>query len=432
MMNTEALYLIYQKHPLVFTDSRKAADGGIFFALKGERFDGNDYALQALADGAHCAVVDRLDLSDCEGCFYVNDVLKALQKLANHHRKQLNIPVLAITGTNGKTTTKELIAKVLSEKFKVLATAGNLNNHIGVPLTLLSISLVHDIAVIEMGANHPGEIQFLCEIAEPDYGIITNVGKAHLEGFGSFEGVKQTKSEMYRYIARYGKGIFINICNEHLVPLAKDNLIQYSYAIGNNRADLYGEPAGDDLFVVARVFFEKGWLYLKSKLTGNFNLENIMAAARIGLFFGLDPLQIQKGIEGYLPSNNRSQILQKGSSTILLDCYNANPSSMSLSVQHFIQLKRTAKLMVLGDMLELGDVAQAEHQKVVDMISENYHDEVILVGKLFMETNAPEHYHRFFNVEEMKGLLDFSLFTDRSILIKGSRGIGLEKILDWI
>lgn len=431
-MNTEALYQIYLKHPYVFTDSRKAAGGGIFFALKGERFDGNNFALQALADGAHCAVVDRSDLASSKGCFYVEDVLKALQMLANYHRKHLNIPILAITGTNGKTTTKELISQVLSEKFKVLATVGNLNNHIGVPLTLLAITPEHELAVIEMGANHPGEIQFLCEIAEPDYGIITNVGKAHLEGFGSFEGVKQTKSELYRFIASRGKGIFINISNEHLLPLAKDNMVQFTYAPGNSDADLYGESAGDELQVVAKVWFGKGWLYLKSKLSGNYNLENILAAARIGLFFGLDPLQIQRGIEAYIPANNRSQVLQKGSSTILLDCYNANPSSMVLSVQHFIQLKRTSKLMVLGDMLELGPAAPAEHQKVVDLIRENYHDEVILVGKHFMETEAPASYLRYMNIDEMKEKFDYTLLHHRTILIKGSRGIKLEKLVEWM
>lgn len=431
-MNLESLYQLYLKHPRVFTDSRQAAGGGIFFALKGAQFDGNDFVLQALADGATLAVVDREALADHAGCFFVPDVLVALQALANYHRKQLTIPVLAITGTNGKTTTKELIASVLSHKYNVLATAGNLNNHIGVPLTLLSILPEHEFAVIEMGANHPGEIHFLCEIAAPDYGIITNVGKAHLEGFGSFEGVKQTKSELYRYISRNGKGIFINSGNEHLMPLASDNPVQYTYALANTEADIYGEAVGDDLLLVARVWFEKGWLYLKSNLTGNYNLENLLAAARIGLFFGLDPLQIQKGIEAYKPANNRSQVVRKGTSTLLVDCYNANPSSMLVSIQNFIQLNRNPSLMVLGDMLELGDVAQTEHQKVVDLIRESFQGEVILLGTYFMQTEAPAHYRRFINVDAMSEAIDFGLYNQYTILIKGSRGMKLEKILDYL
>lgn len=430
MISIEEIYRHYTKHPFVFTDSRLSANGGLFFALKGERYNGNNFALQTIASGASYAIVDDPDLAGNPQCILVDNVLETLQKLANYHRKQISIPVLAITGTNGKTTTKELIANVLSQKFKVLATKGNLNNHIGVPLTLLSIHSEHEVAIIEMGANHGGEIDSLCQIAEPDFGIITNVGKAHLEGFGSFEGVKKTKSELYRFIAEKGKGIFINIDNQHLVQLASGNKVQYTYAAKNQNAQLFGDIAGNDVFVVAKVWFEKGWLYLPSKLTGNYNVENILAAARIGLFFGLDPLMIKNGIETYEPSNNRSQILKHGSTTILLDCYNANPSSMEVSIQNFMQIKRSGKVMILGDMLELGDAAIEEHQKIIDLISNNLPEKVILVGQNFMKTNTPVSFLKFENTELLKEHLDFTDFENKFILIKGSRGIQLEKLID--
>ncbi|MFA9390887.1 MAG: UDP-N-acetylmuramoyl-tripeptide--D-alanyl-D-alanine ligase [Prolixibacteraceae bacterium] len=432
MKSIEEIYELFLQHPFVFTDSRLAARGGIFFALKGEQFDGNAFALQALLQGAHFAVVDQVELAQVPGCIWVQNVLKALQDLANFHRRMLTIPVLAITGTNGKTTTKELIANVLSQKFNVLSTNGNLNNHIGVPLTLLSINSSHDIAVIEMGANHLEEIDFLCKIAEPDYGLITNVGKAHLEGFGSFEGVKQTKSELYRFIANKGKAIFINIDNEDLVGLAAGNVKQYTYAVHNEKAQLLGEAVGDDLFVVAKVLFDKGWLYLKSKLTGKYNLENILAAVRIGLFFGLDPLLIQQGVEAYEPTNKRSQIMQKDSATILLDCYNANPSSMHVSILNFMQIKKSGKVMVLGDMLELGDASFQEHQKIIDSIALDLCEQVILVGSNFMETNAPDTFIKLKEIEEIKTFVNKDWAKNKFILVKGSRGIRLEKLLEWI
>lgn len=433
MVSIEDIYQKFLACPRVFTDSRLASEGGMFFALKGDKFDGNDFALKAIADGADCAVVDRPVLANSPGCILVEDVLPTLQRLSNYHRKQLGIPFIAITGTNGKTTTKELIANVLSQKYKVLATTGNLNNHIGVPLTLLSIHPEHEIAVIEMGANHPGEIDFLCRIAEPDYGIITNVGKAHLEGFGSFEGVKRTKTELYRYIANHGKGIFINADNEYLMPLAVGNGTKYTYASIDESADLYGIQAGNDVFLVVKVLFEKGWLYLRSNLTGTYNLENILAAARIGLHFGLDPLLIQKGIETYQPSNKRSQILQKNTHTILLDCYNANPSSMEVSIRNFLRIKRPGKIMVLGDMLELGEYAALEHQKVVDMIEQGVCEKVILVGENFMRTKTPDSYIKLNTIDELEPFLENQgEFRNKFILVKGSRRIQLEKLMNWL
>lgn len=426
-MELTGLYEIYKQHPTVFTDSRLAKNGGLFFALKGERFDGNQFALQALAEGAHFAVVDDVNLANASRCIYVPDVLTTLQQLANFHRSQLQIPIIGITGTNGKTTTKELIHAVLSQKFNTWATQGNLNNHIGVPLTLLRITDQHEMAIIEMGANHLGEIAQLCSIAEPDYGIITNVGKAHLEGFGSFEGVKKTKGELYQFIQHKGKGIFINTGNPHLVEMASQNDIQYSYSTEN--ADLVGEVASDHLYVTAKVRFAKGWLYLKSNLSGVYNLENILAAARIGLHFGLDPLEIQKGIENYKPSNNRSQITRVGNTLFLIDCYNANPSSMKLSIENFESQNQPGKTLILGDMLELGDNSLAEHQAVVDQIKKIEVEEVVLIGSEFQKTECPSKFKRFLTVDEFLAESNPKEWQNRFVLVKGSRGIRLEKVI---
>ena len=428
-MKIQDLYQRFLETKKVFTDSRKAADGGIFFALKGDKFDANDFALKAIADGANFAVVDRLDLKDQPNCIYVEDSLKTLQDLANYHRLQLSIPIIGITGTNGKTTTKELIAAVLSEKFKVLATAGNFNNHIGVPLTLLQINETHEIAVIEMGANHLKEIDFLCNIASPDYGIITNVGKAHLEGFGSFEGVKQTKSELYRFIANHDKkGIFINSSNTHLVELANSNKIQFTYGLTDSKAELVGEVANTDRNLTVRLRFPKGWLYVTSKLTGAYNLENILAAARIGLQFDIDPLKIKNAIEKYTPTNNRSQVKNIGSNTLILDCYNANPSSMKVALENFVQIKHAQKIVILGDMLELGEDAKLEHQTIVDFLDEKFSGKTFLVGKNFNATDKNSNFISCANVDEVIERLEKEALQNSLILVKGSRGIQLEKV----
>jgi UDP-N-acetylmuramoyl-tripeptide--D-alanyl-D-alanine ligase len=429
MISIEQLYTIYRKHERVFIDSRLSNEGGLFFALKGDKFDGNDYALTALSGGADFAIVDCDELADVPHCILVDDVLSTLQELSNYHRRQLSIPVLAITGTNGKTTSKELIAAVLATKYKVLATAGNLNNHIGVPLTLLTIHHDHEIAVVEMGANHPSEIEFLCTLVEPDYGLITNVGSAHLEGFGSFEGVKKTKAELYRFIATDGKGIFINNDNAHLLEMAADNRIRFTYASVDSSAQLKGDVANDDLYLVVKVLFPKGWLYVESKLTGSYNLENILAAVRIGIFFDVDPLAIQKGIETYVPDNNRSQLVKKGSVTLLIDCYNANPSSMNASLSNFIHIKAASKVLVLGDMLELGEQSAVEHQKVIDLIIQSGVEHVYLVGENFRKTITPESFHRYTSVEELVRVIPGSIDDGSLVLIKGSRGIHLESIV---
>ncbi len=428
-MVIQELYKLFLECEKVFTDSRQASRGGIFFALKGDKFDANRFALKAIEDGANYAIVDDQELKEKLGCIYVENTLDTLQQLANHHRNQLKTPVIGITGTNGKTTTKELIAAVLSEDYKVLATKGNFNNHIGVPLTLLELKKEHQIAVIEMGANHPGEIDFLCNIASPDLGIITNVGKAHLEGFGSFEGVKQTKSELYRYISNNRKnGIFINCSNPHLVELAKTNSQLFTYGLANSNAELIGEVANSNRNLTARIRFPKGWLYVNSKLSGAYNLENILAAARIGTYFKIDPLKIKDAIENYMPSNNRSQVKTYGTTTLILDCYNANPSSMQASLENLIQAQQKNKMVILGDMLELGDDSRIEHQKIVDSLTQQNLDAVVLVGPYFKACKQNSTFKYFNKVEELNKYLTSQNLSNKLILVKGSRGIQLEKI----
>jgi UDP-N-acetylmuramoyl-tripeptide--D-alanyl-D-alanine ligase len=426
----EKLYQIYLKYPHVFTDSRMASGGGIFFALKGDNFDGNDFVESALKSGADVAVADRKTFAGNQNVFLVDDVLVALQQLANVHRRQFQKPLLAITGTNGKTTTKELITHVLAEKYNVLSTQGNLNNHIGVPLTLLKMAPEHEFFVVEMGANHPGEIEFLCNIAEPDYGIITNVGRAHLEGFGSFEGVKKTKGELYKFISKAGKGLFINSGNDHLMGMVTANTELFTYAAAGTDAQLIGEVANHDILLVCKVLFPKGWLYIKSNLTGAYNLENVLAACRIGLQFGVDPLLIQKGIEGYVPSNNRSQTMKLGNTMAIADCYNANPSSMEASIRNFLQIDKANKVMILGDMLELGDDAESEHQKIADLVTHSGVSDVFWVGKNFYNSTHPNSVMKYLNVDDLIKNIEKHYFDGKFILIKGSRGIKLEKVLE--
>lgn len=431
MCDIEKLYRLLQQEKRVFTDSRAAGNGGIFFALRGDNFDGNKFALKAIADGAAYAVVDDKNLPENNRLLLVENTLHTLQKLANHHRRQLNIPIIAITGTNGKTTTKELVQAVLSKKYRAHATIGNYNNHIGVPLTLLSVTKEHEMAIVEMGANHPGEIANLCSIAEPNFGLISNVGKAHLEGFGSFNGVKKTKAELYQFIAANGQGIFINIDNHHLVEMAINNPFQYTYGKTPSTAELKGEVVGDGLKVTVKVLFPKGWLYLKSNLTGTYNFENIMAAARIGLFFDVDPLLIAEAIESYKPNNNRSQLMSKSGADWLVDCYNANPTSMEASVKNFIALPKKNKVMILGDMLELGGSSLIEHQKIIDMVAQsNDIDEIYVVGEFFSKTSAPSTIQKFISVDALLPKLSGHNWSGAFVFLKGSRGIKLEKILE--
>lgn len=424
------LYKLFTKTEKVSTDSRKIDEGCLFFALKGENFNGNKYAADALKKGAAFAIVDETEYVTSEKTILVDDVLKCLQDLAHHHRKELKLPILGITGSNGKTTTKELIAAVLSKKFKVAYTQGNLNNHIGVPLTLLSMDKSTEFGVVEMGANHPGEIKMLCEIADPDFGIITNIGKAHLEGFGSFEGVVKTKGELYDYLGKKNGVVFYNRDNSILEDLGKNLPSRVSF--GTSGADFNGEPIQSPPYIHVRTNFEKGVLYLNSKLIGDFNFENILAAACIGNYFQIDPLKIQEAIKNYQPSNNRSQLIQKEGVRIIMDAYNANPTSMKASVSSFATNHNDDSYLILGDMLELGEFSEQEHLQMLKLIAEKGFKNVFLVGSEFLKVSSGFSFEAFDNVDELCRYLEKKPIKNGNILIKGSRGIKLEKVLEFL
>lgn len=429
-MEIASIYQLFRQYPTITTDTRNIPANSIFFALKGEKFNGNSFAAEAIAKGAAYAVIDQAEYAGNDRMILVEDVLKCLQQLASYHRKELRTPVLSITGTNGKTTTKELIAAVLATKYRIHFTQGNLNNHIGVPLTLLSMTPDTEIAIIEMGANHPGEIKLLCEIADPDYGLVTNMGKAHLEGFGSFEGVVKTKSEMYDYLRQKGGKCFINADNPLLIKQA-ETVEQISYG-KTQGCYLMGELASTEYNLVIRALFPKGWLYLKSKLIGNYNFENLLAAACVGKYFEVDPLLIQKALEEYSPSNNRSQLIKSGRNTIIMDAYNANPTSMMMALTNFVNINNDNKCLILGDMLELGNVSDDEHQKIADYIEANTFAEVFLVGPQFKKTRTVPEKKKFDNVELLFDYLQTHRIDNKLIFVKGSRGIHLEKILELI
>ncbi len=429
-MEIASLYQLFLSHPVITTDSRNIPANSIFFALKGANFNGNAFALEALEKGAAYAIVDEVEFAANDRTILVPDVLTCLQELANYHRNQLGIPILAITGTNGKTTTKELITAVLSKKFNTNATKGNLNNHIGVPVTLLSMNKNTEFGVVEMGANHPGEIKLLCEIANPDFGLITNIGKAHLEGFGSFEGVIRTKSEMYDFIRNKKGKCFINADNQLLV---KQSYEMDTITYGTSESYfLTGETVNADNYLTIKALFPKGWLYLKSKLVGGYNSENLLAAACVGKYFGVDPLLIQEAIAEYTPSNNRSQLIQKENNTIIMDAYNANPTSMMASLTNFINIRHDNKCVILGDMLELGETSNEEHQRIVDFLDQHNLSDVFLVGPVFMQTKDLKQKKKFEHVELLSNYLKTQPIENKLILIKGSRGIHLETVLEII
>ena len=428
-MKIEQLHKRFLDHPNISTDSRKIEPNCLFFALKGVSFDGNKYALEALQKGAAYAVVDDHSLPIHEKLIFVDDVLVALQQLATYHRKTFDVPVIGITGTNGKTTTKELVVSVLQQKYQMTSTQGNFNNHIGVPLTLLKITANTQLAIVEMGANHPGEIAQLCSIAAPDYGLITNIGKAHLEGFGSFEGVVKTKSELYDYLRKNNGTCFINTDNDILTKQAA-GLNQLTYG-KNENAQLRGKLQESGYYLTVKTLFPKGWLYLKSKLIGNYNFENILAAARVGMHFGVNPLHIQKAIEQYQPTNNRSQLITKRTNKIIMDAYNANPTSMMASLINFSKIEGANKTIILGDMLELGEQSFDEHQKIVDFIQSTQIETIYLVGSEFAKTLTAIKTKKFDNAELLSDYLyQQKPMENHTILIKGSRGIQLEKVLE--
>ncbi len=427
MCTIEEIYSLFRNHPNISTDSRKIEKGCLFFALKGENFNGNKFAQKALDNGASYAIVDEQEYCLSEKTILVENVLGTLQKLANLHRKELNIPILAITGSNGKTTTKELIAAVLSQKFRVSFTQGNLNNHIGVPLTLLKMNTETQFGVVEMGANHPGEIDQLCRIAEPNYGIITNIGKAHLEGFGSFEGVIQTKTELYRFLELKKGTVFFNQDNAFLRVQAE--IIHNKISYGKENADFTGEEIKSPPFIHLQARFKKGILDLNTNLIGEYNIENILAAACIGNYFNVDPLKIQIALKAYNPSNNRSQLIIKDGLKIIMDAYNANPTSMQASIKSFFSTVSGNNYLILGDMLELGTYSREEHVNILELLKKYSSVNVFLVGPIFSEFAAQYNFSSFENVGQLCAFLEKNTIKNGNILIKGSRGIQLEKVL---
>ena len=427
-MTIEAIYELFLKSGSVSTDTRKIKFGDIFFALKGPNFDANAFASRALDAGAAYAVVDDEKYKLNEQYILVDDVLKTLQLLANHHRRQLNIPVIGITGSNGKTTTKELLKSVLSTTYKTYATLGNLNNHIGVPLTLLSIDESVEMAIIEMGANKIGDIKELVEIAEPTHGLITNIGHAHTEGFGGIEGVIRGKSELYQFLIANRGEVFINSDNEILQNMGKRFSSPYYY------------PAAGDYyhcrFLEASPFVKletEGGALIESQLIGAYNFENIAAALCIAKFFNVPSAKANMAVSEYIPSNNRSQIVKKGSNTIIMDAYNANPNSMDAAIKNFEAMEGPHKVVILGDMFELGESSQAAHLKLGEQVSKGNFEKVILCGKSIkaaLSANPKAHY--FEDKVALNEFLQKQNFIDATILVKGSRGIGLENTPDYI
>ncbi|MCO4292807.1 UDP-N-acetylmuramoyl-tripeptide--D-alanyl-D-alanine ligase [Solitalea sp. MAHUQ-68] len=429
-MTIESLYNLYKEYPVICTDTRKITPNCIFFALKGDSFNANQFAKQAIENGAAYAIIDEELYSEGDRFVLVNDVLQTLQLLAKYHRAQLNIPFLGITGTNGKTTTKELINAVLSQKFKTYATIGNLNNHIGVPLTLLSIDGSIEFAIIEMGANHQKEIQLLADIANPDFGIITNVGKAHLEGFGGFEGVKKGKKELYDHLQNNSGLIFINHDNPHLLEMASkvDRKVYYGTSEDNTVIGKRIEQ-GEMVSLEWKLSNDDQWNTVNSNLVGGYNFENVLAAVCIGNYFGLTVKQIEAGVLSYQPTNNRSQAVKTESNTLICDYYNANPSSMAAAIDNFAKNSSTNKLVILADMFELGEYSKEEHQKVINQLKEQGLINALLVGKHFYSLKDNSGYTFFENTEEAVDYLKKHPVRNSHILVKGSRGMKLESLI---
>ena len=420
------LYDLFIHNPQITTDSRNCPKGSIFFALKGDKFDGNQYAGKALASGCVYAVIDNPDYYIGERTILVDNVLKTLQQLAHHHRKVLGLPIIGITGTNGKTTTKELLAAVLSTKFNLLYTEGNFNNHIGVPLTLLRLTHDHEMAVIEMGASHPGDIKELVDIVHPNYGIITNVGRAHLEGFGSFEGVIRTKGELYDYIRRSKGKIFIKKENEYLQSIAK-GIEQITYGNGDD-AFASGQVVSCDPFLVFN-WKQQGKLHtVETHIIGSYNLDNVLAAVAVGRFFKIPAERISRAIAAYEPTNNRSQFKKTDNNELIIDAYNANPSSMKVALDNFITMPVQPKAIILGDMRELGPTSDELHAEVVAQIKKGQFDKVFLCGEHFSKVG--KEFSPFATTEAMVEELRKQPLKGYHILIKGSHRMGLEKLAD--
>ncbi len=431
-MNIEELYSIYMQHPHVTTDSRQCPDGSVFFALRGATFDGNEYAVQALQKGCAYAVVDRAEVAaQDKRLILVDDVLGALQQLAAHHRRVWGGPVLQITGTNGKTTTKELVSCVLAKGKRVLYTEGNFNNHIGVPLTLLRIRPgEHDMAVIETGANHPGEIADLCRLVQADWGLITNVGRAHLEGFGSFEGVKQTKGELYDDLRRRGKQVFLNALDNDILQMA----LQRGFTLGRDALP-YVEgrvsQVAPYLQIQWRADVDQPWHTVSTNLIGAYNISNLRAAVTVGLYFGISPEEIDEALAAYRPTNSRSELRRVGTNSLIVDAYNANPSSMAAALTNLSLVDDAHKMVILGDMRELGEGSLEEHRRVVRRLQEMNLERIWLVGEEFWKA-AAEGMRVFSDVEAVKAALGEVTPRHATILIKGSNGTKLWQLPDAI
>lgn len=425
MEEIKSLYKLFINHPTITTDSRNCPEGSIFIALKGASFNGNAFAKKAIDSGCEYAVVDEEKYAVNKKTILVKNGLKALQKLAIEHRKHLNIPVIGITGTNGKTTTKELVTAVLSKKYNVLSTQGNLNNHIGVPLTLLRIKPEHDIAIIEMGANHPGEIKDLSEIADPDYGIITNIGKAHIEGFGSIEEIIRTKTALYKHIKAKNGTIFINADNEYLTKEA-DNIKKVEYSL-SNKTGIYGNIDNNSPFLEVTFYTGNKEFFTYTKLIGKYNLENILAAVCIGNYFKVSGIDIANALCEYTPQNNRSQLKETGKNTLIIDAYNANPTSMKAALENFNEIKAEHKAAILGSMGELGPESHEEHRKIIEQLKSSGIEKIMLIGKEF---DSCKEFKIFPDTGETKKFLLKNPLNGYYILIKGSRANKLEEIID--
>ena len=427
-MDIQQLYQIYQQHPVITTDSRDCPQGSIFFALKGESFDGNKFAASAIEKGCAYAVIDNAEYKKDDRFILVDDVLQTFKDLAREHRRQFNIPVIGITGTNGKTTTKELIASVLSEKYNTLFTQGNFNNDVGVPKTLFRLNEQHEIAVVEMGASHPGDIKTLVETVEPTCGLITNVGKAHLQGFGSFEGVKKTKGELYDYLKAHDALVFINGNNEHLLQMAQSRDICRAIEYGTQE-----DCQVNGSIISCAPFLKFQWnsnvdginiqQEIQTHLIGSYNIDNMLAAIAIGLHFGVSPEQIHHALSNYIPTNNRSQMEETGKNHLVVDAYNANPSSMKAALDNFHLMEVSPKMAILGDMRELGEASAEEHQKAVDLMQEYGFENIWLVGDEFGNTQC--NYRKFKDVEEVKAAIIAEDIKGFNILIKGSNSTKL-------
>lgn len=427
MGTIEKIYELYKTSYTVTTDSRNVSKGCVFVALKGEHFDGNDFAVRAAEEGvAACVIADRQDLLEHERLFVVDDSLETLQELAAYHRKKMGLPIIGITGTNGKTTTKELVSAVLAKKFNVVFTQGNFNNHLGVPLTLLKIKPETEIAVVEMGANHPGEIKQLANIVKPDFGIITNIGKAHLEGFGGFGGVIRTKNEMYQHIAEHNGMLFVNNDNELLTDLSR-NINKVTYGASDN-ANIKGKMLSANPYLS----IEWNGYNIDTQLVGDYNFENVMAAVCVGTYFKVEANDIVDALSGYSPTNNRSQVIETLKNRVVMDAYNANPTSMDHSIRNFKNICKNDNLLIIGDMRELGEESDKEHEAILNLLNELGFENVMLVGPEFSKIARNSGYKTFENVEDAAHFIENHTVEGKDVLVKGSNGIHLNKIIEFL